>query len=210
MRFAVLATVVVACSCVESIEANVIFTLGNNPQPGEENVLLSNGTSGNTVFGTTNVSHVAVEFTSTQTLTEPVSTPPTIEATDGTDQIGLTNFTISVPSYTYGDLIFNPNIAGTIGVAGGTAHLVVTDNVGSTFSFDYTLGSGSNFLTITTSGGESIANTSLQYSLSSGFTDLRQISVSGLTPLPTPEPGSLTVLAALAALLSGREWRYRA
>jgi len=109
MRVSVLVTAAVACSCVGSLQATVVFSLGNNPQPGEENVLLNKGTTGNTVFGTTSISGIPVQFTSTQTLAEPVSGTGRIEATNGTDQIGLTNVTISLPS-TYGDLIFNPII----------------------------------------------------------------------------------------------------
>src|SRR4051794_11292420 len=137
-------------------QANIIFTLGNNPQPGEENVLLNKGTTGNTVFGETNKSGTTVQFTSTQTLAEPANGQARIEATDGSTQIGLTNVTISVPGGTYGDLIFNPSITGTVGTAGGTLTVSVTDNFGTVSPFTYTLGNGNNFLTITTSGGESI------------------------------------------------------
>src|SRR3954454_17634999 len=93
-------------------QAGIIFTLGNNPQPGEENVMLSKGTTGNTVFGVTNQSNIPVEFNSSQTLTEPANGQARIEATNGTSQIGLVNVTISVPNGTYGDLIFNPDITG--------------------------------------------------------------------------------------------------
>src|SRR4051795_5942432 len=89
-----------------SSRAGIVFTLGNNPQPGEENVLLNKGTTGNTVFGETNQSNTTVEFTSTQLLTEPANGQARIEATNGTSQIGLTNVTISVPNGTLQDLIF--------------------------------------------------------------------------------------------------------
>src|SRR3954453_12317762 len=72
-------------------EANAIFTPGNNPQPGEENVLLNNGTTGNTVQGTTNQTATVVNFSSTQTLTEPVTGQARIEGTSGGNQVGLTN-----------------------------------------------------------------------------------------------------------------------
>src|SRR4051812_38713169 len=119
--------------------ADIIFTLGNDPQPGEENVLLKKGTSGNTVFGETNQSHTLVQFNSTQTLLEPANGQARIEATDGTDQIGLTNVTITVPNGTYGDLIFNPSITGTVGVPGGTLSVDVTDNLNIVHPFDYEL-----------------------------------------------------------------------
>src|SRR4051812_27947498 len=117
--------------------ADIIFTLGNSPQqPGEENVLLNKGTTGTTVFGETNQSHIPVQFTSTQTLTEPANGQARVEATNGTSQIGLTDVTISVPGGSYGDLIFNPDITGTIGTPGGTLHVAVTDNLGAVTPFD--------------------------------------------------------------------------
>src|SRR4051794_24298054 len=119
-----------------SSQAGIVFTLGNNPQPGEENVLLNKGTTGTTVFGETNQTHLLVQFTSTQTLTEPANGQARIEATDGTSQIGLQNITITVPGGTYGDLIFNPDITGTIGTPGGTLHVSVTDNLGDVSPFD--------------------------------------------------------------------------
>jgi len=182
-----------------SSQAGIIFTLGNHPQPGEENVLLSTGSTGNTVFGVTNTTHTPVEFNSTQTLTEPANGQARIEATNGTSQIGLTNVTISVPNGTYGDLIFNPDITGTIGVAGGTLHVSVTDNMNVVSPFDYTLGNGQNFLTITTTGGESIVSTSLSYSDPAGFTDLRQIRISGIA---VPEPATGIMLATGLGILA--------
>jgi len=180
-------------------QANIIFTLGNNPQPGEENVLLNKGTTGNTVFGETNKSGTTVQFTSTQTLTEPANGQARIEATDGSTQIGLTNVTISVPGGTYGDLIFNPSITGTVGTAGGTLTVSVTDNFGTVSPFTYTLGNGNNFLTITTSGGESIASTSLSYDNTGGFTDLREVRISGAV---VPEPATITMLATGAGVIA--------
>jgi len=180
-------------------QAGIIFTLGNNPQPGEENVLLSKGTTGNTVFGVTNQSNIPVEFNSSQTLTEPANGQARIEATNGTSQIGLVNVTISVPNGTYGDLIFNPDITGTIGRPGSVLNVSVTDNMGVVSPFNYTLGSGENFLTITTTGGESIASTSLNYLDPAGFTDLRQIRISGIA---VPEPATGIMLATGLGILA--------
>ena len=182
-----------------SSRASIIFTLGNHPQPGEENVLLNTGTTGTTVFGETNQTHLPVQFTSTQTLTEPSKGQARIEATNGTSQIGLTNVTISIPGGHYDDIIFNPSITGTIGVPGGTLHVSVTDTLGNVSPFDYTLSNGSNFLTITTAGGERIASTSLSYSLDTGFTDLWQIRISGAY---VPEPAAVTMLATSLGVIA--------
>jgi len=43
--------------------ADIIFTLGNNPQqPGEENVLLNSGATGSIVTGTLNQSRLMINF----------------------------------------------------------------------------------------------------------------------------------------------------
>src|SRR4051812_43300186 len=175
MRIAAIAIVTLGAVAVAArpASATTIFTLGNNPQPGEENILLNDGTIGTMVFGTTNQSNTSVEFDSTQSLTEPVAGQARIEATtDGTSQIGLTNVTISVPNGSYGDLIFNPSLFGTVGITGGTLRVSVLDDLGVTSIFNYSLGNGSNFLTITTAGGQRIVSTNLAYDLAGGFTDL--------------------------------------
>jgi len=59
---------------------------------------------------------------------------------------------------------------------------------------------GQNFLTITTAGGESIVSTSLSYSLTDGFTDLRQLRISGLSVVP--EPATYTMLASGLGILA--------
>jgi hypothetical protein len=171
--------------------ADVVFTLGNHPQPGEENVLLNTGDIGNPIFGTTDQSHTLVQFNSTQLLSEPPNGQARIEATNGTSQIGLTNVTISSPGFSFGDLIFDPHIGGTVGTQGGNAHITAVATDG-TFTFDYTLGNGENFLTLTTTGGELMSSVSISYSLSDGFTDLRQIRISGLTAVP--EAGTISTL----------------
>jgi len=187
-----------------SSNADIIFTLGNNPQPGDENVQFNSGATGTTILGETNQSQIPVQFTSTQTLTAPTNNR--IEATDGTSQIGLTNVTITSPGHTYGDLIFNPAITGQIGEPGGILTVSVTDNFGNVATINYTLNNGQNFLTITTAGGESIVSTNLSYSLPGGFSNLSQIRISEL--LAVPEPSSFAIfgtsLGAVATCLALR------
>ena len=181
--------------------ANITFTLGNNPQPGEENVLLNNGTSGSTVSGTTNQSGVTINFTSaTQILSEPSSGQARIEATSGGSQVALSDIS-SITSATgpFGDLIFNMFIGGTIGTSGGTATISVLDNLGFTSTFSETLGNGQNFLTVVASAGESIDSVAISYPV--GFTDLRQVRISGVTAPTVPDSG--TTLSLLGASLIG-------
>jgi len=181
--------------------ANITFTLGNNPQPGEENVLLNNGTSGSTVSGTTNQSGVTINFTSaTQILSEPSSGQARIEATSGGSQVALSDIS-SITSATgpFGDLIFNMFIGGTIGTSGGTATISVLDNLGFTSTFSETLGNGQNFLTVVASAGESIDSVAISYPV--GFTDLRQVRISGITAPTVPDSGA--TLSLLGASLIG-------
>jgi hypothetical protein len=107
--------------------ANVTFTLGNNPQPGEENVLLNSGTTGGTVSGTLNQSGLLVNFTSaTQILNEPSSGQARVEATNNASQVALSDVSFALANGTFTDAIFNMFIGGTIGTAGGTATILRT------------------------------------------------------------------------------------
>ena len=185
-----------------ALHGGIIFTLGNNPEPDEHNVLLNNGTSGNDVFGTLNgVPGVTAQFSSTQTLQEPSSGQARITVDPGTT--ALTNVMISlVGGITFSDVIFNPDITGRVGTPGGTATVTVNsvDNLGNpelASTFSYTLANGNNFLTITTSGGETIVDTKVDYP--SGFTDLREVRISGVSGLQSvPEPSTFVPLMALA------------
>ena len=180
--------------------ANIMFILGNNPQPGEENVLLNKGTSGSTVQGTTNQSGVTVNFTSaTQTLFEPANGQARIEATNGSSQVALTDITsITSANGGFGDLIFNMHIGGTIGTAGGTATISVLDNLMTLHTFMFTAGNGENFLTVVASSGELIESVGIAYPR--GFTDLRQVRISGLA---TAIPDSGATVSLLGATLIG-------
>ena len=158
--------------------ATAIFTLGNSPQqPSEQNILFGSTQTGTTITGATNQSNTPVQFTSTQSLTTGGVGQGFFEATTGL----LTNFTFSVPGQTFGDFIFNPMIGGQPGGGGGTGNVSVVTNDG-VFPFSYALGNGNNFLTITTSGGETISSVSFTVT-GAGFNQLQQPRVSELSRL---------------------------
>jgi len=67
--FLVAAAAVATVASIGAANASVIFTLGDNPQPGEENILFGSSQTGTTITGATNQSHTPVQFMSTQSLT---------------------------------------------------------------------------------------------------------------------------------------------
>jgi hypothetical protein len=174
-------TAIVLFSVVTAKADSVTFTIGNNPQPDEENILLNNGTTGAVVFGVTNQTQLQVRFSSTtDVLVEPSSGQARIEATDGL----LNNITISIPGGTFHDIILNPFFGS------GTANVsVLTTN--ATFSFAYQLSNGQNFLTIVADPGTLILSVTIN--AASGFTDLRQPRISGAAVTAVPEPASMVL-----------------
>ena len=160
---------------------SVTFTLGNNPQQDEENILLNNGTTGTTVFGLTNQTQLQVAFSSTtDTLVEPSSGQARVEALDGL----VNNISISIPGGTFHDIILNPFFGS------GTANVTVVTANNQVFNFSYTLSNGQNFLTIVADPGTAIASVTIN--AAGGFTDLRQPRISGAAlSTNVPEPATM-------------------
>src|SRR5438874_12656476 len=78
--------------------ANITFFVGNFPQPGEENALLSSGAiDSSIVIGTLNQSGFLVDFTSTSgsgLLSEPSSGIARIEGGTGNSPLGKVSFSL--------------------------------------------------------------------------------------------------------------------
>jgi hypothetical protein len=187
-----LIALLLALAASQAAKADIVFTLGNNPQPGEENVLLNNGTMGSLVQGSTNQSHTLVDFDSlTQTLFEPETGQARIETIDASGAQVPESDVSSIRLHSganYSDLIFNTHIGEGIGSPGDTETVTVTDNLGMLHIFTFTEGNGENFLTIVATNGESIESTAISYP--DGYTDLRQVRIS---LSPSPEPASLVL-----------------
>jgi len=186
------AFIVIAVFSVTTARADsVTFTIGNNPQSNEENVLLNSGATGTTVFGLTNQTNLQVRFTSsTDTLVEPSSGQARVEAVDGL----LNNITIDLPNASFTDVILNPFFGS------GTANVTVLTTNNEAFTFSYTLSNGQNFLTIVADPGTRIS--SVTVNAPGGFTDLRQPRISG-AEANVPEPASLVLLGGGLLRLAG-------
>ena len=180
-----------------SAHADIIFIAGNQPQPDEENITFLAAETGTQVVGDTNVSDLPVVFTSSQVLSASAST---ISGADAP----LTNFTVSVPGHTFGDFIFNMNLADET-LAGQTPTISVVANDG-TATFSPTLVFGQNFLTIVAANGETIS--SINFSSTPGISAANTLRISGL-PTSAPEPATLALFGFGLAGFGARRWRQR-
>ena len=195
-----------------AVRADVIFTLGNNPQTDEHQILFGAKESGNPITGQIAASNIDVKFASLtgQTLYQNAKGQAIIENAADPNKASLSSMNVSVPGYGFGDFILNLE-NGT-----GTAHVVATDNFNQTFNYD--LGHGQNYLTLTTKNDEFITNIAITGTDDTfGFLQFKQPRISDVctlgtggscAPVKIPEPSSIAMLGS-SLLLAGVVLRRR-
>jgi len=148
---------------------NVVF----NQQPPDQ--------TGTTVFGNINVTDTLVQFTSTQVLTTPSQGQARIESVPANI---LNNLNTTIPGFDFSEAVFNLDAT-----ANGSATINAFDQSGTLFSFLLPLsGSGQNFFTLTTAGGELISR--VAFTSTVGLADVAQIRFGGLAAVPAPIAGA--------------------
>lgn len=186
MRTRFFGVALAALVLIASAYGDAIFELGNHPQPNEENILFHTAQMGTTIDGFTNQSDTLVQFSSTTDTLVGSGGQSDVDAMDGL----INNITVTVPGHTFLDLIFNPFKPAS---ANDLVVTAVTND--GTFTFTYGDTHGNNFLTITTIGGETISSVTIDSA--SGFQDLKQPRISGISGVTiVPEPSSLLLLGS--------------
>jgi len=196
-----------ACgSWLSPASASIIFMLGNNPQPDEQNILFGAKETGTTITGEVDHAGIAALFSSLtgETLLQNSSGQADISNNAG-KKVDLTSMHFMLEAgFGFTDFIMNP----------ASGHGMATVTVGAA-TFTYALGSGQNFLTIIATGGDVMTDVSVTLDTGGGFLDFKQPRVSGVcefgvtgdcTPLPPvtiPEPGALSLLGIAFLALAG-------
>jgi hypothetical protein len=156
---------------------NVVF----NQQPPNQ--------TGLTVFGNVGNGGPLVNFTSTQVLTVPSGGQARIESVP--DNI-LNNLVTTIPGFFTDVAVFN-----LVATANGSATINAFDQFGAQFNFLLPLsGSGQNFFTLTTAGGELISR--VAFTTTVGLGDVEQVRFGDLVAVPGPIVG-----AGLPGLIAG-------
>jgi uncharacterized protein YfaP (DUF2135 family) len=173
------------CFASSAASASVVFLNGNNPQPGEENVLFGTNQTGTTVSGFTNQSNIQVNFTSTTAQTLIASALGQAQVTTANNGGFITSIVMTSPGHVFQDIIANPHNSGAF-----TVTAVTNDG---TFSQNFAGGTGNNFVTVLAQNGETIS--SVSFTSTAGFDQFQQPRISGLaSAIPEPSTWAMMLL----------------
>jgi hypothetical protein len=184
--------------------ANAIIILDPTPSGTGNNVVFNQqppNQMGTTVFGNINdPNDTLVQFTSTQVLITPAQGQARIESVpDG----ALNNLTTTIPGFFFDQAVFNLDA-----IANGSASITAVDESGEIFMFTLPLsGSGQNFFTLNTQGGELISRVS--FTTTVGLDEVSQIRFGETVAVPGPIagaglPGLIIALGGLVTLARRR------
>jgi hypothetical protein len=187
--------------------ANAIIILDPTPSGTGNNVVFNQqppNQMGTTVFGNINdPNDTLVQFTSTQVLITPAQGQARIESVpDG----ALNNLTTTIPGFFFDQAVFNLDA-----IANGSASITAVDESGEIFMFTLPLsGSGQNFFTLNTQGGELISRVS--FTTTVGLDEVSQIRFGETVAVPGPIagaglPGLIIALGGLVTLARRRGFR---
>jgi hypothetical protein len=192
-----------------SSQATLIIGAGtpSPTPPGVEVVNLVNGSTGNSVTGTTAVSNTPVGFSSTQNL---LVTGGNLGIVGGgaVRNLTVTNATPGNPYFT--SLLFSATVGGS---PSSSSRLTVTvtgrdefDNP-EVFSKTFTLVAGENSFYIQGIDGDKITSIALTTTPNAGITDIHNVQIGGVV---VPEPSTLASAAgAILLSLGGCVYRRR-
>ncbi|MBA3357582.1 MAG: PEP-CTERM sorting domain-containing protein [Pyrinomonadaceae bacterium] len=206
--FRLSAALLVGLAWAGSARADIVVVSGNVPQV-DENVLLNTGSTGNPIFGLTNMTQLSVRFTGQETLTAPANGQARVTAATGTFNnltIDLSSATSGAATGTFTSLILNPDA-----VADGTLTITVTEDNGmvNTFSLLALSGSGQNFFTITAVAGQRIRSVNIASNVE--LADVAQVRIGGAQQQqqPIPEPMTMLLLGTGLAGVAAKVRRHR-